>query len=231
MTFVLISGKKFAGKDTVAEYMEMNHAVHRIALADPLKDLVAKMYNRPRIEFDDQRTKEVPIYTLPVIPRDDACRLRVESMMSEFRTRDGYKPAPYPWWRRMLGMVIYRANGQLADGEGHGLYWTNRALCILEGFTKRCVDANYWTKQALDRAHPNKLNVFSDVRFENEVVCIRRHCERVVVVRVERPGIITSNDASETSMDHYKFDYIITNNGSLKELYEKVETMFTATKL
>lgn len=66
---------------------------------------------------------------------------------------------------------------------------------------------------------PNWL--ISDVRFPNEAREIIHNDG--IVIRVIRPGVESSDHPSETSLDDWKFDYVIENNGTLEELEEKVK--------
>lgn len=68
--------------------------------------------------------------------------------------------------------------------------------------------------------------VVSDVRFTNEVNFVETN--HGVVLRLERPFVDNGDTrnkthASETSLDNYPFDNIIHNDGTLDELFAKVD--------
>jgi hypothetical protein len=110
---------------------------------------------------------------------------------------------------------------------GDEYYWTPRALCILEGNTKRCVDPNYWVKKALNNINKDANIVITDCRFPNEVETVNFYSNSCHVVRVDRFDSTTSTDASERSMDNYSFDYIIKNKRDIEDLHEAIEVMLT----
>lgn len=81
---------------------------------------------------------------------------------------------------------------------------------------------NFWVDQALDQIPDGGKVVFADVRFPNEADAIRKLGGKVV--RIGRAGVGPANDhISETALDRYEFDLVISNNGTLEDLEEKVK--------
>lgn len=84
------------------------------------------------------------------------------------------------------------------------------------GTTVNCVDYPNW--------------IITDTRFPNEADAIRK--EDGVLIRVERPGVKPINDhPSETGLDHYKFDHVIKNNGSIQDLSDQVKSILRLHKM
>ena len=72
--------------------------------------------------------------------------------------------------------------------------------------------------------------IITDTRFPNEADAIRK--ENGVLIRIERPGVKPINDhPSETGLDHYKFDHVIKNNGSIQELADQVKSILRLHKM
>jgi len=69
--------------------------------------------------------------------------------------------------------------------------------------------------------------VFTDVRFPNEAEAIRARGGKVF--RVYRPSVLDGHDLhpSETALDDYEFDAYIENSGSIDELEDEVNLLFT----
>lgn len=102
----------------------------------------------------------------------------------------------------------------------------------------RSVFPNYWTGiitgflDALEAHNELDVAIIADARFENEIEIPYEVLEDVVCVRIERKNedgsdwvnpILTEeqrNHSSETSLDHYVFDYIVHNEGDLEELHD-----------
>jgi hypothetical protein len=71
-------------------------------------------------------------------------------------------------------------------------------------------DDNYWIEQLHNKLWPDWLNIVADVRFPNEVDYIMK--QGGMIVRVVRPGLIsTDTHASETALNDYAFNHVITN--------------------
>jgi hypothetical protein len=95
----------------------------------------------------------------------------------------------------------------------------------------RALDPNIWIKMAarkLDQ-HPNNYWVISDVRFSNEADMIRERGGFIIFVNrpgaeLAKLGASESQHASEKGvMVHPDRDVIIINDGTMEDLYLKVE--------
>ena len=104
------------------------------------------------------------------------------------------------------------------DNEG---FWVRR---LLQGYGqfKRYKTPNFWVdkwEEELSNREYEKV-VVPSVRFPNEALRIKDLGG--LLVKVVRPGIVVDHDPSEISMNGWVPDYIIQNDGTLKELAEKV---------
>jgi hypothetical protein len=194
-TIIAISGWKRSGKDTVAEYLRDNFGAKRLAFADPLKHLVSDLFGIDRRNIDNPSKKEAPILTLPVLARDAFSQTVTEFMTKEFRDDQG----------RNYG--------------NSSMYWTPRALCILIGSAMRSADPDYWVKKAVSQAEPGQLYVISDARYKNEINSLKATGANVITLRINRFDTSPSNDPSERDLDNFEFDSVISNRGTLDDLY------------
>ena len=74
--------------------------------------------------------------------------------------------------------------------------------------------------------------VVSDVRLPNEIEKPKEEFENVLTIKMERPSDELTKQqkahATETGLDNYNnFDYIIKNDGTIEELYEKAQKILT----
>ena len=76
---------------------------------------------------------------------------------------------------------------------------------------------DFWVQQTMKRVAGVDGNcVVSDVRYPNEARAIRD--AGGIVIRVERNGVdAPNNHTSETALDSFEFDYVLRNDGSIKE--------------
>ena len=83
---------------------------------------------------------------------------------------------------------------------------------------------DFWVEQALRVAGAYEQVVFSDVRYPNEAERIRK--EGGVLWRVEREGIEKSDEhTSESLIETIKVDSVVKNNGTIEELFAKVDKL------
>lgn len=67
--------------------------------------------------------------------------------------------------------------------------------------------------------------LITDCRFKNEAISVRRNGG--LVIRINNPRLLLQENphASEVDLDDYDFDYVIDNDGTLEEFYEKIKMM------
>jgi hypothetical protein len=76
-----------------------------------------------------------------------------------------------------------------------------------------------WVNVAMRTAGPK--TAFSDVRFPNEADAIRSMGG--IVIRITRPGVGPANGhTSETALDDYEFDFVVSNDGTVENLQAAV---------
>lgn len=199
-----------AGKDTAADYLVNYHGFRRDSFANTLKDAVSAVFGWDRVLLEG-RTKEAR-----------AWREEVDI-----------------WWSNRLGMQI-----------------TPRWVLQQWG-TEVCRKAfhdDIWIASLESRLLKSKDDiVISDVRFPNEIQAI--HNSGGLVVRVKRGedpewfeyaanvnagptniswAISTARlkefgiHASETSWVGGKIDHVLTNNGSIDELFDSIKDLVEA---
>lgn len=193
-----LSAWKKSGKDHAAELLIKNFGFKRLAFADVLKDMVAEQYGIDRKSLDDQNLKEKAISFLPVEPKDNFSKMVTDFMVREF-----------------------------AKGEDGKLYWTPRALAILEGSVKRSVNSTYWVSRALSKMKEGDKVVIADLRYRSEASQIREFADnneiKSLLVRINRFEDTLSTDPSERDMDNFDgFDSVVENKGTISEFESKI---------
>lgn len=79
--------------------------------------------------------------------------------------------------------------------------------------------------------HHNQIAIITDLRFPNEYKCVERYCDerdlKFYTIYIERQQKLTSHThVSESFYDLLQKDFIIQNNGTLDDLYKKLEEMY-----
>lgn len=237
MKVIAISGWAKSGKDTAALTLIKDHGATRVAFADILKDMTADQYSIDRTMLDDQARKEVPLEMYPVNPKDAFSLNLAKFLYREFRTVNGKRPIDFhiDVSGAFVGVTDHR-------GTTEQLYWTPRALAILEGSVKRTVDSSYWVQKTIDGIYnesedpswntinndwnSSNLFVIPDLRYKSEISQLRSvFGDKLVTVRVNRFDSTESKDPSENDLNDAKFDVIIENKGTLEEFLAKVKEL------
>ena len=92
------------------------------------------------------------------------------------------------------------------------------------------IDDNFWVRLTLDKLKKtytiNAQNVvISDVRFQNEIDAI--HEQNGIIIKVIRPKLQNKDDhVSEKNITDLKGDYEIINDGTVEDLYKKIDIVF-----
>jgi hypothetical protein len=221
MKVIALSGWKQSGKDTLANYLIENHGFIRYAFADTLKNMVAETYNIPRDHCDNVDFKEKPILKYPVSPKDKFSYSINTMMIDNFRGENGEKPTRY---------VVSSDSGFMGAIEGNEkpfkVYWTPRALCILEGSIKRSVTSQFWVQTVIDtiKRKNEGLFVISDMRYLNEMDQLKKAFgDQLITIRVNRFEQIDTTDPSERDLDDANFNIVLNNKGSVVEYYETIK--------
>lgn len=113
--------------------------------------------------------------------------------------------------------------------------WSVRKLLQFVGteLFRNNIDEDIWVKNCASRSINNNLSVISDVRFKNEVgnfrTILNAKGRKIKFIKVERPNLVNGapsgiqNHASEAHVDELEYDYLIVNDGSLSDLYKKID--------
>ena len=209
---ILISGKTQSGKNTVASFIEVlckdSHKIAPMYYAQALKSMVAKFSSyilecKPTLSYLDFEKEEVKKRVIPYRFNTNKCTYR--KLLQFFGTE---------FMRNIFSDTI----------------WVD---IVIEDISD-CI-----------RYSDIDMVLITDTRFRNEISRVKKvlgnTCD-IITLRVERPkakfkiksfkDLVTvikkvfkfkKEHISETALDKYKFDCVIVNDGTKKELKEKVK--------
>jgi len=98
-------------------------------------------------------------------------------------------------------------------------------------FVREMIDQDFWIKRAVQyvKQYKPEYIVIPDVRFENEAEWIRK--QGGIVWHLDRPDVVKVRDhISEAGVSVDKGDPLISNKGSLGDLYKVVEKIVLGNK-
>ena len=145
------------------------------------------------------------IYNISREDLDDTSRKEMPLMQYPAISTDSFTQA-----------IHHKLTDELKSG-----YWTPRALCILEGSSKRAVHSNFWVRQVMSEVLENPQNryVITDMRYKSEADTLKMLLPSVQFLRIERPSVVlTTQDPSERDLDDYPFSTRISNHGTHEDL-------------
>ena len=116
--------------------------------------------------------------------------------------------------------------GDLKEVEIVGIGKTPRHLMQTIGteWGRTYVDNNIWITICTSNLKETSNYVSEDIRFLNEAEAFRNRGFKIVKLVNPRVPIVRGH-ASEGSLDDYAFDYVIVNDGTIKDLHKKIDSM------
>jgi len=234
------SGLANSGKDTCADYLAENYEFAKISLADPIKRMVMEIY-----DFSEEQLWG------PSENRNKPDKRYIKEC--EFCSSTG--KIKYKWHGKHSTRTCSMCDGEKQNltprealqkfgGVGREC-WSETWLNICLKNAKKLLGNNATCYSRTEGVIPD-VNVFirkcvrggvtiADARYRNELDAIRE--ARGKLVRIKRPESGLIGDAAEhpseteqQSIPDSYFDYIIDNNGSLDELYNKIKYMYNSFK-
>ena len=117
--------------------------------------------------------------------------------------------------------MIYKEYGMTMEGD------KDRDLLIAIGKWGRNISEYFWLEQFGKVCTESDLEVIicDDVRFENEAEFFKRHGTLIRLEGAQRGNNVDlsrANDATETSLDNYKFDNVIHNSLSPEDICKEI---------
>lgn len=178
------------------------------AFAKPLKQTLSVILNKPLDWFEDRINKEemyVRLDTLKIIPY---YIIGDNDVLSE-----------------------NKFSKLIKSGEPLTGYLSIRQLMQYYGTNviRRFLGDKTWINTTLNQCE-NKNTIVSDLRFKVEYNEVKSR--NGIVIYIERPGCLPGSHSSEREVLEMKeqglFDYTIQNNGSLKDLFNKIKDIINA---
>lgn len=218
-----IHGIKRSGKDTVAQHIMQNHpGLVQVAFADAIKEALSASFHTYGIdELTGLNIILDDFYEGGRYDRDNfdlgisnaSAHLWLRSALKVLRTTypdielripDDIKfESRKVWTIRILMQVL----GTDIVTKYHPDYWVKITVCDIETIIKN--------------GHPGVI--VSDVRFDNEAQALRNINAKMIFLQRETGN--TDNHLSEQGLTPTDSDVLIINNGTLEDLYNKVDQL------
>lgn len=237
MKLIFLIGKKRSGKDTTADYICDNYSVRKHQLAGPIKDVLADCWNfglqkrtgvsltRKEFEGEDYDREQILLLNnQDVIDYMIACvtRLLTHHVKAKVRSNGFFIDG---------GSLYTTGQNKISELINKTVEpWSVRRLMQTLGTDIVCnmVDRMYWLKlfaiDYVDSFHDElDYYVVPDTRQDHELDAAR--AMGAMVIHIVRPGNESSKDShiTEAGLPIRAGDIVITNDGSLEDLYSEIE--------
>lgn len=212
-----LSGKKGTGKTTLAKMIVEAYPEASIqSFAGVLKEIVGLLLNIAPERLDDPEIKNLPSGIKGWrVQRKKGADNPIPRVFSSYKDATDYMMAHKLWADKFEAKVFEPTIRQVLQFVGTDLF-------------RDRLHPDTWTQALMRRYTPESNWVIADVRFPNEAAAIKK--AGGILVRIERETGYYDYHESEKALDDYKFDYVIQNNGTEAELFEKFETLYASSR-
>lgn len=198
---ILVSGKKRAGKDTAAHIIkQLLPSTKLMAFASPLKNIMATTFNIPIIKLEDWKNKGATcLHGVPPEDQEDTSfpMQSYRNILQRFGTEA---------MKEVFGVDVW---SELAVKQINRYFEFTDTVVITDW---RFPEEYAYVYSAFSEDEEHLGNTFDRLMID------------LVSVRIERDGLDLSDDhSSEVQLDGFKFDHVISNNGTLLELTNKLK--------
>jgi len=190
-----IVGKKGSGKDTLANYLWSYYGHKKYAFADPLKHGLVHIFGFTYDQLWGDEKEDI----------DERWGVSPREILQIFGTE-------------IFQYAVPKSMPNLKSGNRE--FWVKRFEIWLDN-EKNVIRAFNQLSNDSNVDHLLKV-VISDIRFNHESNKIKELGG--MVIKIERNIIDNeySDHSSETELDDITYDHIITNNGTIEELHNKI---------
>jgi hypothetical protein len=210
MTIIALSGKKRVGKDTFADILSSKYEFTKIAIADPLRNLCARVFYLDPTMFTADDKKDATMRRICMDFHDiDAIRAIVENEW-------GYE-------------VNQEARERMEELHGVEMDTPRDVMRTVGNMLRSCVDEDIWINLTLAKIKElgGKI-VITDARFENEREVFRSLGAIMVLIKRNDNG--NSSEHEFDLGDDSEYDMIIENNESLHSYKSSIDMWYNTKK-
>lgn len=206
MTIIALAGKAASGKDTFGDILEKKYAFTKISIADPLRNLCARVFYVDPAIFIDRDKKDSDMQRITLDFHDiDAIRQIVE-------TEWGYT-------------IDEEARNALEEYHGTEFNTPRDILRFVGNKLRDHVAPNIWIEMAAERIRTAKGKiVVTDCRFENEREFFRQL--GAILIRIKRNDNGESAEHEFNLGDDDEYDVIFNNDTTLHAYKSSVEMWY-----
>jgi hypothetical protein len=239
-----INGKIGSGKDTIGSIMQclINHP--KVTNKDLLwmieNNVVAEEYSKCEIKKFAGKLKQIASLLTGIdVEKFEDQEFKKSHLGSEWGTVRSNPLNAVPVFEDvqfnelMSVREFLQKLGTEAMREGlHTNVWVNALFADYHPAPNKSMDESFMEQFLTGRSeiHYTLPNwIITDMRFPNEMEAVE--LREGVTIKVVRPGTAVGTHPSETALDDAYFDHVISNDGTIEDLIEKVRQVLTIERI
>jgi hypothetical protein len=215
-----INGKIGSGKDTVGKIIQylQCHNTGEITIQDVISNPEHEWWLEEQSKFEIKKfagkLKQIGSILSGVL-------------VEMFEDQEFKKLDMNPEWGMTYREFLQKL-GTEAMREGlHTNVWVNALFADYKAKWVPTGDSVAKEDVSLEKEYPNWI--ITDMRFPNEMEAVE--LKEGVTIKVVRPGTAVGTHPSETALDDAYFDHVISNDGTIEDLIEKVRQVLTIERI
>ena len=202
---------KRSGKDTAANYICSSYGFKKYNFADPLKKGIKEIFGLSYEQLEGEEKEKIDPFW-GVSPRELFQKIGTELFQYELpKIFEQFKDYDRTFWVKCFEKWY---STQLKNYELNKLYWSSNVFDNM----MRDIPSNFF-----DVSKPNFRVVVSDVRFIHEAKKIKEMGGILIKVDRNTEDNDYSKHSSEIENENIECDYIVQNNGFMKDMYEQFD--------
>jgi len=225
-----INGKIGSGKDTVGKIIQylQCHNTGEITIEDVISNPEHEWWLEEQSKFEIKKFAGKLKQTASLLTGVYVEKFEDQEFKQQYMSEEWNNPNPVIYengnkaWMPMTYREFLQKLGTEAMRDGlHTNVWVNALFADYKPSAIRSADS--FDLETYDGKYPNWI--ITDMRFPNEMEAVE--LREGVTIKVVRPGTAVGTHPSETALDDAYFDHVISNDGTIEDLIEKVRQVLT----
>ena len=196
---ISLSGKKRVGKDVSANYLVSKFGLTKVAFADPVKKFASQALSIPIEYFYDDKLKDKPFQVSIQLYSSE-----IVDIIEDLARLEGKDLDSITW--KEIPVVKNIPNPRTA------------LQFIGTDLGRRFINDNIWINQLV---LPENA-IITDSRMTNEREFLKKNGAKTVLI-LRKTGESDNHESENELGNPEDYDYVITNNGTLEELYKQLD--------
>jgi len=237
-----INGKIGSGKDTVGKMIQylQCHNTGEISIQDVISNPEHEWWLEEQSKFEIKKFAGKLKQIASLLTGINVEKFEDQEFKQQYMSEEWNNPNPVIYengnkaWMPMTYREFLQRLGTEAMREGlHTNVWVNALFADYKGLNYKEWNDGQFNPYPIKREYTKDLQfpnwIITDMRFPNEMEAVE--LREGVTIKVVRPGTAVGTHPSETALDDAYFDHVISNDGTIEDLVEKVRQVLNIERI